>query len=168
MTGTKQLLDSKWWSLEEAVERRVRLHKAGTSLVLTNGCFDLLHSGHIHFLKKTADLGDVLWIVLNSDESVRKLKGPDRPIENEALRAYNLAALEYVNGIIIFNSERLNVELKALKADVYTKADDYSLETINKEERRELEAAGTKIVFIPYFAGHSTTEIIKKINNLKD
>ena len=168
MTVTNQLPNPKWLSLDEAVKRRERLRQEGTSLVLTNGCFDLLHSGHIYFLINTAALGDVLWIALNSDESVRDLKGSSRPIQNEKLRAYNLAALECVSGIITFNSKRLNVEIQALEPDIYAKAGDYSLETINKEERRALEAAGTKIVFIPSLEGHSTTELIKKINHQSD
>lgn len=168
MTVTNQLSNPKWLSLDEAVKQRKRLRQARTSLVLTNGCFDLLHSGHIYFLINTAALGDVLWIALNSDESVRDLKGPSRPIQNEKLRTYHLAALECVSGIITFNSKRLNVEIQALEPDIYAKAGDYSLETINKEERRALEAAGTKIVFIPYLEGHSTTELIKKINHQSD
>ena len=168
MTATNQFFNPKWWSLDEAVKRREGLREEGNSLVLTNGCFDLLHSGHIYFLINTAAHGDVLWIALNSDESVRNLKGPSRPVENEILRAYNLAALECVHGIISFDSDRLNAEIHALKPDIYTKAGDYSLETINKEERRALEEAGSKIVFIPYLEGHSTTELIKKINHLND
>lgn len=168
MTVTNQLPNPKWLSLDEAVTRRERLRQEGSSLVLTNGCFDLLHSGHIYFLINTAALGDILWVALNSDESVRELKGTSRPIQNEKLRAYNLAALECVSVIITFNSKRLNAEVQALKPDIYAKAGDYSLETIDKEERRALEAAGTKIVFIPYLVGHSTTELINKINNQTD
>jgi len=155
-------------SLDEAVTRRERLRQEGSSLILTNGCFDLLHSGHIYFLINTAALGDVLWIALNSDESVRDLKGSSRPIQNEKLRAYNLAALECISGIITFKSKRLNEEIQALKPDIYAKAGDYSLETIDKEERGALEAAGTKIVFIPYLEGYSTTELINKINHQTD
>lgn len=168
MTVTNQLPNPKWLSLDEAVTRRERLRQEGSSLILTNGCFDLLHSGHIYFLINTAALGDVLWIALNSDESVRDLKGSSRPIQNEKLRAYNLAALECISGIITFKSKRLNEEIQALKPDIYAKAGDYSLETIDKEERGALEAAGTKIVFIPYLEGYSTTELINKINHQTD
>jgi rfaE bifunctional protein nucleotidyltransferase chain/domain len=168
VTVTNQLPNPKWLSLDEAVTRRERLRQEGSSLILTNGCFDLLHSGHIYFLINTAALGDVLWIALNSDESVRDLKGSSRPIQNEKLRAYNLAALECISGIITFKSKRLNEEIQALKPDIYAKAGDYSLETIDKEERGALEAAGTKIVFIPYLEGYSTTELINKINHQTD
>ena len=166
MAIKNHLLNPKWLSLDEAVKKREHLRQKGASLILTNGCFDHLHSGHIYFLNNTAALGDVLWIALNSDESVTDLKGSSRPIQNEMQRAYNLAALECVSGIITFNSRRLNSEIQALEPDIYSKAGDYSLETINKEERRALEVAGTKIVCIPYLEGHSTTELIKKINHL--
>lgn len=146
------------------MNRRERLGREKKKLVLTNGCFDLLHSGHIYFLNTSATLGDVLWVALNGDKSIRKLKGPTRPIQNETERAYNLAALNCIQGIITFNTERLDAEILSIKPDVYVKAGDYSLETINKSERQALESAGTEIIFLPYLNGYSTTELIKRIN----
>ena len=133
------------------------------SVVLVNGCFDLLHTGHLYFLNKAAELGDRLFVALNGAESVRALKGPARPIQDDASRAYALAALSCVDAVFIFQTPRLTNEITALRPDHYAKAGDYTIDTINKEERVALENAGTEIHFVSYLKGFSTTELIAKI-----
>jgi len=136
---------------------------AGKRVVLTNGIFDLLHTGHLYYLQQARRLGDALFIALNSDASTRALKGPARPVQNEAQRAYALAALACVDAVVIFREPRLTAEIRALRPDVYCKAGDYTLDKLNPEERAALEAAGTRIEFMPFLPGFSTTNLIAKI-----
>lgn len=159
-----QLQNPKLLSLEEAKIERESLRREGKSMVMTNGCFDLLHVGHISYLETSRALGDELWVLINSDESVRALKGPTRPIEPEAERAYCLAALTCVSRIVVFNNPRLVAEIEYLKPDIYTKAGDYTIDTIHKGEKAAFEAAGTQIKFLPFLEGFSTTKMIEKIN----
>lgn len=151
-------------SLEAAVARRAELKAQGKKLVLTNGCFDLLHCGHVHYLRAAAELGDELWIALNTAESVRALKGPTRPVQGDLERAYTLGALEFVSGVFFFSTPRLDREIRALAPDVYAKAGDYTLETLNPDERAALLDSGTEIRFMPFLPGFSTTSLIAKIN----
>lgn len=144
---------------------RAEAARAGRRVVLTNGCFDLLHRGHLSYLQASAELGDVLIVAVNSDASVRELKGPGRPLNNEADRAYALACLRSVDAVFVFPGPRLVEEIAALKADIYTKAGDYTFETIDRSERAALLAAGTDIRFLPFVAGHSTTEHLQKLNS---
>lgn len=158
------LPNNKWLSLEDAVTVREEQRQAGQSMVMTNGCFDLLHVGHISYLQESRKLGDKLWVLINSDESVRALKGPTRPIESEAERAYCLAALSCVDYIVVFNNPRLIAEIEQLQPDIYTKAGDYTLDTLHQGERAAFDAAGTQIRFLPFLEGFSTTKMIEKIN----
>ncbi len=158
------LANPKLLTLDEALTERARLHDTGQSMVMTNGCFDLLHVGHIAYLKESRKLGDQLWVLINSDESVRALKGPDRPVESEAERAYCLAALSCVDRVVVFHNPRLILEIEKLQPDAYTKAGDYTLETLHQGERAAFEAAGTKIHFLPFLDGFSTTNMIEKIH----
>ncbi|MBK1858805.1 adenylyltransferase/cytidyltransferase family protein [Cerasicoccus arenae] len=151
-------------SLRDAVARRDKLRTEGKQVVLTNGCFDLLHTGHVYFLSEAAKLGTALFIALNGDASVQALKGSTRPVQNATERAYLLGQLNFVDTLITFGTPRLTAEIKALKPDVYAKAGDYTLETLNLEERSALEAAGAQIRFLPYLEGYSTTSLIAKIN----
>ncbi|KXU34051.1 ADP-heptose synthase [Cephaloticoccus primus] len=153
----------KLLSLAEAVAARAALRRAGKRAVLTNGVFDLLHPGHLYSLAAARRLGDALFVAINSDASVRALKGPTRPILSEAQRAYALAALECVDAVLVFDSERLTEEIRALAPDVYAKAGDYTLETLNSQERAELERCGAQISFLPFLPGFSTTTLIEKI-----
>ena len=146
------------------MRRRLQLRSTGKILVLTNGCFDLLHTGHLYYLQKARQLGDVLWVALNGDAGVRRLKGTYRPVQIEAERAYALSALRFVDGIITFQTERLDGEIRALQPDIYVKAGDYSLDTIDKSERAALEESGTKIEFMSFLPGYSTTDLIRKIS----
>jgi D-glycero-beta-D-manno-heptose 1-phosphate adenylyltransferase len=160
----KSLLSNpKWITLEQAVQKRRQLQQKNQKLVLTNGCFDLLHPGHLFFINEAAKLGDQLWIVLNNDTSVRILKGPTRPIQSEEDRAYSLAALSVVDNIITFQTKRVDKEIRILKPDIYVKAGDYSLESIDKAESCALEEVEAKICFLPFLPGYSTTKLIKNI-----
>ena len=149
--------------LDTALQYREALRKEGKRLVVTNGCFDLLHRGHAIYLAAAGKCGDALLVLVNSDASVRALKGPTRPVVDEYSRAFLLASLRAVDAAVIFDGARCDRELAVLKPDVYVKAGDYTLETLNPEERAALEAAGTEIVFMPFVAGFSTTGTLKKI-----
>ncbi|HRE84100.1 MAG TPA: adenylyltransferase/cytidyltransferase family protein [Opitutaceae bacterium] len=157
------LENDKLFSLPQAVAHRASLQRAGQTLVLTNGVFDLLHTGHLSYLKKARSLGDALYVALNADESVRALKGPTRPVQSEIERAYALSALWFVDGIIIFRTPRLTAEIQALRPDVYTKAGDYTLDKLDPGERGALEQVGARISFLPFLPGFSTTQLIAKI-----
>lgn len=158
------LPNPKMLTLEQATIERSHQRRAGKTMVLTNGCFDLLHAGHIAYLQESRKLGDQLWVLINSDASVRALKGPTRPIESETERAYCLAALSCVDYIVVFHKPRLITEINELRPDVYTKAGDYTLDTLHQGERAAFEAAGTQIYFLPFLAGFSTTKMIEKIH----
>lgn len=153
----------KLFSLEDAVAWRARMRAAGRRVVLTNGVFDLLHTGHLFYLQQARKLGDALVIALNADASVRALKGPTRPVQDETQRAYALAALACVEAVTIFRTPRLTAEIRALRPDVYTKAGDYTLEKLNPEERAALEEVGARIEFMPFLPGFSTTQLIARI-----
>jgi rfaE bifunctional protein nucleotidyltransferase chain/domain len=158
-----KLENPKLLSLNEALAERARLREAGRSVVLTNGVFDLLHTGHLYYLQTARALGDALFIALNSDASVRAIKGPARPVQTEEQRAYALAALACVDGVLIFREPRLTQEILALRPDVYCKAGDYTLEKLNAEERAALGHVAAKIEFLPFLEGFSTTALIAKI-----
>lgn len=158
-----QLRNPKLLSLAQAVELRNRLQAEGRRVVLTNGVFDLLHSGHLYSLQAAREEGDVLFVALNSDASVRGLKGPTRPVQSELERAYALGALACVDAVVIFSGKRLTEEIVALQPDVYVKAGDYTLERLDGDERAALQAAGARIEFLPFLPGFSTTALIAKI-----
>ena len=162
------LPNRKWWSLPEAVKHREELRSRGEALVLTNGCFDILHAGHLYYLEEASHLGGALWVLLNGDESVRMLgKGSGRPFQREWERAYALTALAAVDGVVSFQTERLTEEIVVLRPEVYVKGGDYSLETIDREERAALEAVGAEIRFLPFLEGYSTTDLIGRIRSVE-
>lgn len=158
------LPNPKWLTMEQALKVRADERAAGKTMVMTNGCFDLLHVGHISYLQESKKLGDHLWILINSDESVRALKGPTRPIQSEAERAFSLAALSCIDYIVVFNQPRLTDEILLLKPDIYTKAGDYTLDTLYQPEREAFESVGAQIKFLPFLEGFSTTKMIEKIH----
>lgn len=153
----------KLHALPAAVAWRERQRAAGRRVVLTNGVFDLLHTGHLYYLQQARALGDALIIALNSDASVRALKGPTRPVQSEEQRAYALGALACVEAVVIFREPRLTAEISALRPDVYCKAGDYTLEKLNAEERAALQQVGAEIKFLPFLPGFSTTQLIARI-----
>lgn len=158
-----RLDNAKLLSLPQAVVWRETMRAAGRRLVLTNGVFDLLHTGHLYSLQSARAQGGSLIVALNADASVRALKGPCRPVQTEEERAYALAALACVDAIVIFREPRLAPEIRALRPDVYCKSGDYTLEKIDAGEHAALEAAGTQITFLPFLPGFSTTNLIAKI-----
>lgn len=158
------LPNPKWLTMEQALKVRADERAAGKTMVMTNGCFDLLHVGHISYLQESKKLGDHLWILINSDESVRALKGPTRPIQSEAERAFSLAALSCIDYIVVFNQPRLTDEILLLKPDIYTKAGDYTIDTLYQPEREAFESVGAQIKFLPFLEGFSTTKMIEKIH----
>jgi rfaE bifunctional protein nucleotidyltransferase chain/domain len=145
---------------------RAAMRASGKRLVVTNGCFDLLHLGHVTYLETARNHGDALLVGVNGDDAVRQLKGADRPVNEEYDRAAVLAALESVAGVCIFADKTATRFLAAAQPDVYVKGGDYTIETLNAEERNTVQAAGGKIVIIPFVPGKSTTATLKKISRL--
>jgi len=145
---------------------RAGVRARGKRLVVTNGCFDLLHLGHVTYLEAARNLGDLLLIGVSGDDSVRQLKGANRPLNDEQDRAAVLAALESVSGVCIFAEKRATRFLTLAQPDIYVKGGDYTLETLDQEERRTVEQAGGKIVLIPFVPGKSTTALLEKISRL--
>lgn len=164
----KTTLDNpKCYSLQQAIDLREDLANKDLKLVITNGCFDLLHAGHVNYLQSAAQCGDRLWVILNSSSSIRELKGSHRPIQSTEERAYMLASLACIDGIVVFNTPRLTQEILALKPDVYVKAGDYTLEKLDPDERTALEKVGARVDFLPFLPGYSTTGLIEKIVNIE-
>lgn len=149
--------------LADAVAWRNELRLAGKKLVVTNGCFDLMHRGHASYLRQAAELGDELLVLINSDASVKKLKGDSRPLVSAQDRGYLLCSLKAVSRVVVFDGVRCAPELAALSPDVYVKAGDYTLESLDPSERDALLNAHAQIVFAPFEDGFSTTGIIEKI-----
>ena len=149
-------------SLEAAAEWRKKLRDRGLRLAVTNGCFDILHRGHAEYLQAARRTADLLLVLINSDESVRALKGPGRPINTAYDRAYLLASLRCVDAVLEFDSPRCTRELDMLEPDAYAKGGDYTFETLNPEERAVLVRHHVQVHFIPFVPDHSTTLILKK------
>lgn len=147
--------------LSEACALRDRLEHEGKRLVFTNGCFDGLHAGHIRYLTEARSLGDALLVGLNSDRSVKQLKGPDRPFNTEAARATILGAMEAVDGVVIFDETRATALLRRLRPHIYAKGGDYSLETLYAEEREVLKSQGAQIMLLSRMEGLSTTGLLR-------
>lgn len=139
-----------------------KLQKCGKKVVVTNGCFDILHVGHVRYLQKTKSYGDYLIVLLNSDKSVKSIKGEGRPINAELNRAEVLCALACVDFVVIFDESSPRDLIDEIKPDIYTKGADYSLETL--PERDIIEKNGIKVEFIDFVEGQSTTNIINRIN----
>jgi D-beta-D-heptose 7-phosphate kinase/D-beta-D-heptose 1-phosphate adenosyltransferase len=142
---------------------RQRLRAAGLRLVFTNGVFDLLHVGHVRYLAQARALGDALLVAINSDRTVRELKGTDRPIFNEAERAEILAALRHVDYVTIFDDVSPRTLIAKLLPDVLVKGGDYELDQIHGRE--EVEAAGGNVVSLPFVKGASTTVLIERMSH---
>ena len=138
-----------------------KLRNEKKTIVMTNGCFDILHVGHVRYLQKTKTFADVLILALNSDKSVRAIKGEGRPINNENDRAEVSSALECVDYVVLFDENSPAELLKFVKPDVYTKGADYTLETL--PETKVVQGFGGRIEFIDFVEGKSTTNVIAQI-----
>lgn len=149
------------WEALPAWREKVRAE--GRRLVATNGCFDLLHAGHVTYLEAARQQGDVLLVGLNGDAGVTQLKGPGRPVNSEQDRALVLAALQSVDAVCIFAEQTATRFLSVARPDIYVKGGDYTVDTLNQEERRLVEGFGGKIVILPLVPGRSTTALLKKI-----
>ena len=152
-------------SLDDVRRVRAEARAAGRRLVFTNGCFDLLHVGHTRYLRQARRLGDALLVAINSDRSVRALKGPGRPVMSEWERAEVLAALAVVDYVTVFDEESPRALIAEVLPDVLAKGGDYALEEIHGRE--EVERAGGRVVALPFVEGVSTTDVIERIKGLK-
>jgi rfaE bifunctional protein nucleotidyltransferase chain/domain len=156
-------MNPKIVELEELSDRCEKLRATGKKIVATNGCFDLLHVGHVRYLQAARALGDVLAVGLNGDRSVRELKGTGRPLKTENDRAEILAALQCVDLVTVFPQVRATQFLAAVRPAVYAKGADYTPDTLNEEERSILNKSGAEIRLIPFEAGYSTSQLIEEI-----
>jgi D-glycero-beta-D-manno-heptose 1-phosphate adenylyltransferase len=143
---------------------RAALRAAGKKLVVTNGCFDILHPGHVVYLAAARSHGDALLVGVNSDASVRELKGANRPVNPESDRAVVLAALASVDGVCIFSERTAANFLKLAQPDVYVKGGDQNLSTVPAEELQVVEQCGGRVVFAPLVRGQSTSALLDKIS----
>ena len=148
-------------SPEQMLRERQRLRDAGLRLVFTNGVFDILHVGHVRYLAQARALGDALLVAINSDRTVRELKGEDRPVFNEAERAEILAALRFVDYVMVFDNISPRSLIAELLPDVLVKGGDYQLDQIHGRE--EVEAAGGNVISLPFVEGASTSQIIGRM-----
>ncbi len=157
-------LKDKILTKEQAKEHITHLRALDKKIVFTNGCFDLLHPGHVDYLSQARDLGDFLILGLNTDVSVKKLnKAPNRPVNNEAARATVLAALGCIDGIVFFDEETPYELIKFLAPDILVKGSDYSVEQIAGNDI--VISRGGKVLTVPLLEGFSTTNLIRKIKS---
>jgi rfaE bifunctional protein nucleotidyltransferase chain/domain len=156
-------METKIADMNQLGQRARELRAAGKKLVATNGCFDLLHVGHVRYLQAARRLGDVLAVGLNGDGSVRELKGSGRPINSEGDRAEMLAALECVDFVTIFPEMRATQFILAAQPAIYAKGGDYTSETLNEEERAALQEIGAEIRIIPFEKGYSTSFLLEQL-----
>jgi len=159
-------MNGKFVSAEELARISQELRGQGRKLVLTNGCFDLLHVGHVRYLGEARALGDALAVAINGDDSVRALKGEGRPLNGAAARAEVVAALACVDHVVIFPEVRATHLLEEVRPSVYVKGGDYTAETLHPEERAALEKIGAQIEILPFQAGHSTSALLEKLKKL--
>lgn len=152
---------SKIYEADQLAKKVDSWKKKGEKIVFTNGCFDILHAGHIKYLEAAAQKGDRLIVAVNSDESVTKLKGPDRPINVLASRLYIVASLQSVDAVCAFSEDTPINVIKMLKPDVLAKGGDYKIDDI--VGAKEVTSYGGKVEVIPYVEGYSTTKIESKI-----
>jgi D-beta-D-heptose 7-phosphate kinase/D-beta-D-heptose 1-phosphate adenosyltransferase len=148
-------------SIEAMLAERARLRNEGARLVFTNGVFDLLHVGHVRYLTQARALGDALVVAINSDRTVRELKGPDRPVFDQAERAEILAGLRQVDYVVVFDDVSPRSLIAQLVPDVLVKGGDYQLDQIHGRE--EVEAAGGKVISLPFVDGASTSTLIERM-----
>lgn len=148
---------------DELARRAKQMHDTGKKLVVTNGCFDLLHVGHVRYLAAARALGDALAVGVNGDRSVRELKGAGRPLNNERDRAEVLAALDCVDFVTIFQDARATRLLEKVMPAIYAKGGDYTTATLDAEERAVLEKNDAEIRIIPFEKGYSTSRLLERL-----
>lgn len=148
---------------EQASAIAKQMRGRGRKLVFTNGCFDLLHTGHVRYLEAARALGDALLVAINGDDSVRTLKGEGRPLNGAADRAEVVAALESVDHVVIFSDVRATQLLEQVQPAIYAKGGDYTAATLHGEERAALDKIGAEIRIVPFEAGYSTSGLLKKL-----
>jgi len=158
----REMRFEKLKSADELSRISDKMHSGGRRLVFTNGCFDVLHVGHVRYLQQARQLGDALLVALNSDESVRALKGEARPINSQDDRAELLAALTCVDYVTIFYGERVTGILQQIRPQIYAKGGDYTLDSLNREEFETLSEVGAEIKILPLVPGKSTTRMIEQ------
>jgi len=154
-------MGSKLQTLRVLLEKRKAYGKEGKKVVFTNGCFDILHAGHVHLLREAKKLGDVLIVAVNDDASVRRIKGPQRPVFPLAERMEVLEAIAYVDHLLSFDDETPRKIIRALLPDVLVKGGDWKPEEVVGKD--EVEQAGGRVVVIPHLRGHSTSAILERI-----
>ena len=159
-----QHISSKVMSREALLQQAQRWRLLGRRVVFTNGCFDILHRGHLHSLNEAAGFGDVLVVGANADASVQKLKGPHRPINNQNDRALMLASLLVTDAVVIFEEDTPQALIEALQPDVLVKGGDYTVEQI--AGAADVLRRGGEVKIVPLVAGYSTTGLIQKIHSL--
>lgn len=150
-------------TVEQVRKLRADLQAQRKKLVFTNGCFDLLHAGHVRYLAQARALGDALVVALNSDASVRELKGPSRPLQTENDRAEILSALRSVDAVVVFSDPRATKLIEEIRPHVYAKGGDYTVDSLNVEEREALEYVRAEIKILPLVEGRSTTRTVNKL-----
>ena len=155
-------IESKIFTLDELLKRIEFWRTLGDKIVFTNGCFDILHQGHVHLLASCTEFGDRLIVGLNSDSSVKELKGPSRPVNNQDSRAILLAATQFVDGVLFFYEHTPENLIHAIKPDVLVKGGDWKKEEIIGSNF--VESYGGQVKTVPYLKGFSTTEIIARSN----
>ena len=159
-------MNTKIIEMDELAERARQLRVAGEKLVATNGCFDLLHVGHVRYLQAARALGDALAIGLNGDQSVRELKGAGRPVNNESDRAEVLAALKCVDFVTIFPDLRATRFIEAARPAIYAKGGDYTSETLDAEEQAVLREIGAEVRILPFVHGYSTSGLLEQLRKV--
>jgi D-glycero-beta-D-manno-heptose 1-phosphate adenylyltransferase len=159
-------MNAKIIDLNELAERARQLRAAGKKLVVTNGCFDLLHVGHVRYLHAARALGDALAVGLNGDQSVRELKGLGRPLNNERDRAEVLAALEFVDFVTIFSEMRATRFIEAARPAIYAKGGDYTSETLDAQEQAVLREIGAEVRILPFVHGYSTSDLLEQLRKI--
>lgn len=157
-------MSGKIVSSDELQRERARLRAEGKQLVFTNGCFDILHVGHVRYLQSARNLGQALVVAINSDRTVRELKGTGRPIMNEEERAEMLAALSAVDYVTIFDDISPRALIAEILPDILVKGGDYELDEIHGRE--ETEAAGGRVLSLPFVEGASTSSIIERVKRV--
>lgn len=161
MSAFEEAIRAKILSRREAVERLSRKGRGGRTLALANGCFDLLHVGHVRYLEAARKEADILLVALNADASVRRLKGEGRPLQNEADRAEILASLSAVSFVTVFEEDTVVPLLEALEPDVHCKGTDYTEETV--PEREAVLARGGRIAIVGDPKDHATSDLVKRL-----